>query len=1055
MFIAEVGLLRVLGILLLPSLAGVCLAAGDSPKVDFNREIRPILSDKCFACHGPDEGHRMAGLRLDTREGALAEGKRKPVIVAGSAKDSRLLQRIVHEKPALRMPPASAGAPLTEAQVQLIRRWIEEGAQWDTHWAYRTPVRVEPPAVRQTAWARNAIDRFVLLSLEKESWKPSPEADRATLLRRVTFDLTGLPPTPEEIEAFRKDRSPDAYEKRVDALLASQHYGEKMAMQWLDVARYADSHGYHIDSHRDMWRWRDWVIEAFQKNKPYNEFVVEQLAGDMLPNATIPQRLATGFNRNHMINFEGGAIPEEYQNEYMVDRVETTSLAFLGMTMGCARCHDHKYDPIKQKEFYEFGAFFNNIPEKGLDGQKGNAEPVLRLPSPEQQKREDEVLTRIPELEKLLDSEEVKRSFELWQQTAAARMPAPTREGLIAHYEFDGSLVDSSGNYHHGRSLRDDFNYGVSPYGGRYAEMGGRSEVELAPLAFPETISFWFRTGARTGKTGILYRMDAQRRGWEIFLDEPWAVPRTLQKARLVIRKIERWPDRVWEARVKEPLTTHTESGNLWIHVALAGEQLYVNGVAADLQVTRNTLTRPFREVEGPITIGGRVEADRLRGRLDDLRFYDRVLNAEEIAVIHRYAPALANLAPPAAKRPKEQTAALREYFLTYDAPPEMHRDHTELLALREEAVSLKWEIPTVMVMEESCEPRDTYLLARGDYRNRTEKVSPAVPAVLPPLPKDKPANRLTLAEWLVDPEHPLTSRVAVNRFWQSYFGTGLVKTAEDFGSQGEPPSHPELLDWLATEFIRSGWDVKALQRLIVTSATYRQASRVTPLLRERDPENRLLARGPRLRLPAESVRDNALAVSGLLVKQIGGPPVLPYQPPGIWEELAFGAEFSAQTYQQSHGEDLYRRSMYTFWKRTAPQATLSLFDAPDREKCVARRPNTNTPLQALALLNDPTYVEAARALAERVMQASRAPAQRVERAYLLALGRRPAAKETQLLTSLAQEKLADYKRNPRAAGELLAVGESGYRWADEAELAAWTTVASVILNLDEAITKE
>ena len=1018
-------------------------AAPPSAKVDFNREIRPILSDRCFSCHGPDEASRKANLRLDTKAGAF---ERKGVVVAGDAEASRLLKRIAAQNPASRMPPT--GPPMTAQQLDVVKRWISEGAQWTEHWSYATPQRPAEPAVRTPAWAKTPIDRFVLARLDKEGLKPAAEAERANLLRRVSFDLTGLPPTPEEVKAFLADKTANAYEKQVDRLLGSPRYGERMALQWLDIARYADTHGYHIDSHRDMWRWREWVIRAFQDNKPFNQFVVEQIAGDMIPGASKDQILASGFNRNHMINFEGGAIPEEYQNEYMVDRVETTAMAFMAMTLGCAKCHDHKYDPLSQKDFYRFGAFFNNINEKGLDGQKGNAAPLLELPSDRQEARSKAIKERIPELEKELQAKQVTEWYEAWKKQP--HFTAASREGLLAHYEFDGSLADSSGRYQHGKSLRDEGSYPIASTGDRALELNGRSEVELAALPFAKTTALWFQNRARTFHNGILARMDAERRGWELFMDDPYAIPRMRQQADLVLRRVERWPDRVWEARLEEHMLIRRPT---WWHIAWVGDALYINGEPRKYKVTRNTLTKPFEEAAGPITIGGRVPADRLRGRIDDLRLYDRALSAAEIRALAIDTPFAVNLALP--KLAKEHDDDLREYFLAHDAATKAR--HTELLALQKEKDDLEWAIPSVMVMKEMEKPRDTYLLGRGDYQNHLEKVTPGVPASLPPLPKDAPANRLTLAQWLTDPNHPLTARVAVNRFWQNYFATGLVKTSEDFGSQGEPPVHPELLDWLATEFVRSGWDVKALQRLIVTSATYRQSSKITPLLKERDPENRLLARGPRHRLTAEMVRDNALAVSGLLDGRIGGESVLPYQPAGIWEELAFGAEFSAQAYQQSHGADLYRRSMYTFWKRTAPPASLNIFDAPDREKCQARRPVTNTPLQALALWNDPTYVEAARALAQRVLlEAGPAPSKRVERAFELALARKPQGQELPVLLALAKQKLADYRSDPQAAEALLGVGESKPdQRVDKAELAAWTTAMSVLLNLDETISKE
>ena len=1023
-------------------LTPVLLAAAPA-KLDFNRDIRPILSDRCFSCHGPDAQTRKAGLRLDNKEGAFS---RKGVIVAGDPSASRLLKRIDGGG----MPPT--GPALTAPQIELMKQWVASGANWDLHWSYVPPTKPALPAVN----AANPIDKFILERLNKENLKPAPEATKATLLRRLSYDVTGLPPTPEELQTFLADKSPKAYETQIDRLLASPRFGERQAMQWLDLARYADTHGYHIDSHRDMWKWREWVINSFNQNQPFDQFIVEQLAGDLLPNPTKQQILATGFQRNHMINFEGGAIPEEYQNEYMVDRIETAATVFMGMTLGCARCHDHKYDPLTQKDFYRFGAFFNTIPEKGLDGTRGNAEPVLELPTDTQAERAGYLKTRTPEVEKALESAAVKEAYAKWQKTA--RFAPDPRRGLLAHYQMDGSLADSSGNYRHGVSLKDEFAYVASPSGDRAAELSGRSEVELAALPFPsangpvKTIALWFQTRARTFRNGILSRADSERRGWQIELDDPYAVPRLSQKARIVLRKVERWPDRVWEARFKEPVFVRSR-GDVGMHLAFTASQVYLNGEPVEMEVVRNTLTQPFAEAEVPVTIGGRAELDRLRGRIDDIRFYDRELTPAELHILAEDTPLRENLKLTA--RSKEQETMLRDWYLAHAAPPEHQKLHTELLALKREREDLDWTIETVMVMKEAEKPRDTYLLARGDYRNQTEKLTPGVPGSLPPLPAGAPANRLTLARWLTSPEHPLTARVAVNRFWQMYFGTGLVKTTEDFGSQGEAPSHPGLLDWLASEYLASGWNTKALQKQILMSATYRQASQGSAALRERDPENRLLARGPRFRLPAELVRDTMLAASGLLNTKIGGPSVLPYQPPGLWEELAFGAEFTAQTYRQSHGEDLYRRSMYTFWKRTMPPSTLSTFDAPDREKCTARRAVTNTPLQALALLNDTTYVEAARALAQRVMrEAGPNPQKRIERAFLLALARPPAPNEAKVVLDLAKQKLADYRRSPDEAKKFIAVGETPPS-GDPAELAAWTLAMSVVLNLDETITKE
>jgi hypothetical protein len=1021
---------------------------------DFNREIRPILSDNCFTCHGPDDKQRMANLRLDTKEGAFTK-----VIIPGDSSKSLLYQRITASNKALRMPPASTGKALTEKQLDLIRRWVDGGAKWEMHWAYVPPKRPAVPGVKNVAWPRNDLDRFVLARLEREGLKPSPEADKITLLRRLTFDLTGLPPSPAEIRAFVADKSPEAYAKQVERLLASPHYGERMAMQWLDLARYADTHGYHIDSHRDMWLWRDWVVNAFNRNLSFDRFTMEQLAGDLLPGATREQKIATGFSRNHMINFEGGAIPEEYQTEYVVDRVETTSTVWMGMTMGCARCHDHKYDPVKQREFYGFYAFFNTIPEKGLDGRTGNAEPMLPLPGEIEKQRMDEVTQAITSKEKALAAKEVVAAQEEWEKTRFTTLAQPSREGLLAHWEFDGNLVDTSGAYQHGKAARGEvlFNPGQI---GRSAEFNGETHAVLPVTASGAfSLAVWVRYSG-TKEMSVLQRLDEGRRGWELTFGDSELVPPMKRGAHLHFRIIDKWPDAALDIKTRERLIQ-----NEWQHVVVNwngsgkanGLKLFVNGKPVEVDVARDSLTGPV-EATVPVEIGAKKFGNPYKGRVDDLRLYSRLLSSEEIESLAIHDPVRWLLSDTVAeKRTREQKTYLRNYFLTRDAPPNYRTLWAELNQLKEQKSRLTETIPTVMVMEEMAKPRETFVLGRGDYRNKGEKVTPGVPSIFAGLPGGAPQNRLGLAEWLVSPSHPLTARVAVNRYWQMYFGTGLVKTAEDFGLQGEAPSHPELLDWLATEFIRTGWDIRAMQRLIVTSATYRQASRVTPALVERDPENRLLARGPRFRLPAEIVRDNALAISGLLNPELGGPGVFPYQPSGVWEDIAYGDIFSAQKYTPSSGKDLYRRSMYTFWKRTAPPPSLATFDAPDREKCTARRPMTNTPLQALVLMNDPTFVEAARELAQRVIrEAGPSVSRRIGLAFQLTTARPPATKELRLLSALARTQLSHYRKDSGAAQGLLAVGASRPdSRIDPAELAAWTTVASAILNLDEAITKE
>jgi Protein of unknown function (DUF1553)/Protein of unknown function (DUF1549)/Concanavalin A-like lectin/glucanases superfamily/Planctomycete cytochrome C len=1043
--------LRLLLVIILTSGLGQFLHAA-APTVDFDRQVRPILSDNCFTCHGPDETKRMLGVHFDTKEGAFG----KPgVIVPGDSAHSKMYLRVSNPNEAMRMPPVSSGHKLTAAQIELIKNWIDSGAKWETHWSFAAPVRPELPPVKNTAWVRTPVDRFILAKLEKEGMNPSAEADKRTLLRRVTFDLTGLPPTPEEVSAFLADASPHAYEKVVDRLLASPHYGERMAVPWLDLARYSDTHGYHIDSAREMWPWRDWVIQAFNKNMPYDRFTVEQIAGDMLPNPTQSQKIATGFNRNHMINFEGGAIPEEYQNEYIVDRIEATSTTWLGVTLGCARCHDHKYDPFSQKEFYSFGAFFNAVPEQGLDGKKGNAAPFLQLPDAKQ----------IEAKKILLDSlrrkdAEIAAAQNAWEQQQRDMPVTDVTAGLLAQFPLEDSLAE----HVHSGSTASVVSGKVSYVDGR---LGRAANLDEEPnLSFgnaggfaaaqPFSIAFWLKPDGPSGM-GVLQKYAESPKtgpGYEVALDYC-----NKGNCDVIVRLRDQGPDSGVEVK-----TQHGAELEAWNHVAVVydgsgqakGIQVYVNGQSAPMQVVRSKPVAASFE-KGILQTGNKDWGTPLKGQLSDLRIYGRRLYANEALELGLLAPLHTVLQRPADRRSEEQQKWLRKYFLAQAANDLEKQLDTDYTALNKSLDKLNREIPSTMVMAEMEKPRDTFLLKRGDYRTPGDKVTPGIPAVLPPMPTGVPRNRLALANWIVDPANPLTARVAVNHFWQMYFGLGIVKTSEDFGAQGDPPSHPELLDWLATEFTRTKWDVKAMQRLIVTSAVYRQASAVTPELFEKDPENRLLARGPRFRLPAEMIRDNALQVSGLLNSKIGGASVLPYQPKGLWEEMAFGGEeFSAQTYVQSHGADLYRRSMYTFVKRTVPYPGLNTFDAPDREKCSARRTTTNTPLQALLLMNDPTYVEAARALAARDMgEAGENETQRIRHVFRLATERDPSPREAEILSKLYQKELTHYTADKAAAEKLVSVGESKRDpKLDPAELAAWTLVASTILNMDETITR-
>ncbi len=1080
---------------LFPVFAGQAPSTPPEKPVDFNRDIRPILSDACFTCHGPEEESRQGNLRLDTKEDVFADRGGYHLIVPGNSAASKLYQRISsRQRP---MPPVSSGRVLTPKQIELFREWIDQGAKWQSHWAFDPPRRPAIPEVKDKTWPKNPIDNFILARLEAEGLKPSPEADKATLLRRVSFDLTGLPPTPADVDSFLTDHSPDAYEKRVDQLLKSPHYGERMAMQWLDLARYADTHGFHIDSLREMWPWRDWVIDAFNHNMRFDEFTLEQLAGDLLPNATLQQKIASGFNRNNMINFEGGAIPEEYHVEYVVDRASTTATTWLGLTMGCARCHDHKYDPIKQKDFYRFFAFFNTVPERGLDGYQGNADPVLPLPTPEQKRQLEDLNQQIANVLAAMPEKDVLALRNEWQKTSLATLPEPPAEGLATHYRFNSDLTDAFSK-HDGKVVRGEVIYEDGPTG-KAAEFGGETEVNLGQAGDfdthePFALSLWVNLyGLKSSE--VLQKKDtsANWAGYVLAFDDVAYTGRHERNLRLVVRLAARWPDSAIEVRTKDRVPmdrSHHVLVNYDGSGKAAGLQLYVDGKAWPTEVAKDALSGSFR-TSAPLEIGNKNTGGLFQGLLDDLRIYTRTLTPDDDENLAVHLPArvllnelagapakeIASLQPDKpqqeadigelakaeskeqkqARLEKQQQAALSEYFLKHDAPEKYQQLYSRLKELRKEREKLEKSITTTMVMAEMSKPRDTFVLRRGEYNNKDEKVTPGVPSFLPPMARDLPANRLGLAKWILDPANPLTARVAVNQYWQQYFGIGIVKTAEDFGSQGEPPSHPQLLDWLATEFVRRGWDIKAMQRLIVTSATYRQSSQTSRELIERDPENRLFARGPRFRLPAELIRDNTLAISGLLNDKIGGPSVYPYQPKGLWEEMAFGEGYSGQRYTPSSGPDLYRRGMYTVWKRTVPPPSLNLFDAPDREKCTGRRAVTNTPLQALVLLNDPVYVEASRALAQRVLRnGGKSDRARVDFAFKLATARTPDTRERAILLTSLKEFRSTYRQDREDADNLLLVGEAkADAKLDPRELAAWTTISSMILNLDETITKQ
>ena len=1025
-------------------------------RVDFDADVRPLLSDRCFACHGPDAARRQAGLRLDTPEGLTALlPTRLRAVVPGRPFESALYQRITAPLP-IRMPPAKSGKTLTQAEIATLRRWIEQGAPTAPHWAFRAPRRpalpASPPAPWQS-WAGNPIDRFLFVRMRRSGLSPSPQASRHTLVRRVTLDLTGLPPTPEEVDAFVNDRRPDAVERLVNRLLASPHYGERMALFWLDLARYADTHGYHIDSHRDMWLWRDWVVRAFNQNMPYDRFVVEQLAGDLLPNATVDQRIATGFNRNHPINFEGGAIAAEYLAAYVHDRVDTTATTFLGITMRCAQCHDHKYDPISQKDYYRFYAFFNNVAEQGLDGQRGNAAPILRVPSAEQTQRLAALTRDIASVQADLDRRvaDAAPSASRWATSALAgpAMAQDVQDGLAARLTFDGPTpaLERLVARAVGAPRRTEGRLDGA------LQLDGNSHLEVDSVGDFDTsdrfsVAAWVKP-ADSGHMAVLSRMGeaAALRGWDLYLGD----------GRVFVHLIHAWEQNAIRVNSRETIPT-----DRWTHVLAtydgsgkaSGVHIYINGRRAEMVATHDQLGGTIR-TSGPTVVGRRRAAAPFRGVMDDVRIYTRVLAEHEAQTLSGHESIRQTLETPEPERSDRQRAELAQYYLRMtDAA---YREAVERLSrLNAERERLDAAVPTTMVMEELPRRRITRVLQRGEYDKPGEPVMPGTPAFLPRLSSFVPPNRLALARWLVRPDHPLTARVFVNRIWQMHFGVGLVRTSEDFGNQSERPTHPELLDWLATEFVRTGWNVKALHRLIVTSQAYRQDARVSPRGGRLDPENRLLARGARPRLQAEVIRDQALAVSGLLVRRIGGPPVKPYQPPGIWEEMAFGQGFTAQRYEQDHGEALYRRSLYTFWKRTVPPPAMQVFDAPEREFCVVRRIPTNTPLQALALWNDPTYVEAARKLAERVLREPvRSDDARARSLVRMALARPATEADVLAIRTLVRAQRAAYRADTDAAARLLRVGESPEPGGlDAVELASWTAASSAVLSLDETITR-
>jgi hypothetical protein len=1067
--------------------------------VDFNFHVRPILSDRCFKCHGPDDRARKAGLRLDTEAGALAaleSGRR--AVVPRSTRRSALVHRILSTDPTVMMPTPESHLTLNDYERAVLVRWIEQGAAWKPHWAFIPPVKAAPPATGDTRTGASEIDAFVVARLRQEGLAPAPEASRERLLRRVTFDLTGLPPTLEELDAFLRDEAPGAYERAVDRLLASPAYGEHMAAEWMDVARFADSHGYQDDGMRDMSPWRDWVIRAFNRNLAFDDFITWQLAGDLLPQPSHEQVLATAFNRHHMQSQEGGIVPEEYRVEYVADRVDTFGRAFLGLTMDCARCHDHKYDPVLQREYFELFGFFNSINESGQIPYSGMPSPTLAIGNEEA----DEALARLRpriralETETAIDNPALDAAFSAWVARAAASRAA--RRAMpgdaLSHLPLEGSeqrmvpetLSDEERRKRRPKLVprrffadavrgrapatlggdRDRVPETVPGPTGQAQRLPGDSFIDLGRETGqfernqPFSFALWLRI-EETGTSGPLVTRSAGvfsgNRGFEVMLRAD---------GRLTAALHHTFPDSSIEIATDAPV-----AAGEWRHLVFAydgssraaGIRLFLDGQPAPTRIVVDNLQRSILTSGNPkqpnwtempgVRIGKRHDETLSGVSVDEFQLFGRQLTAIEAAALHGAADPIDEILQTAeGARTEAERHALREhYVLRVDRSLDAAR--RELQALRGEENAVLTALPVVMVMRELPRPRPTFVLDRGAYDSPTVPVEPGTPRAIRPFPDTLPKNRLGLATWLLDPQHPLTSRVIVNRYWALFFGRGIVSTPEDFGSQGELPTHPALLDWLAVTFVESGWDVKALHERIVTSATYRQASAATPDLRERDPENRLLARGPAYRFSAEQIRDHALAVSGLLVPTIGGRSVYPYQPAGLWEELATRNE---TTYVQGKGDDLYRRSLYTIWKRSTPPPSAISFDAAERLSCTVRRQRTSTPLQALVLMNDPQYVEAARLLAERMARDGGGdPAERVAVGFRLVTSRGPSDEEARVLTELYAAERERFDADVEAARRLLDVGERPRDpTLDAADVAALTVVANTLLSLDEAVTK-
>ncbi len=1040
-------------------------ATGAEVALQFNRDIRPLLSDNCFHCHGPDSGTRKAGLRLDTREGLYGATKDEgPVLTAGDPARSALWKRITTTDPDDLMPPAESHRELSPAQRQTLKQWIEQGAPWQPHWAFLKPERPPLPAVKTPGWARNPIDSFILARLESIGLAPAPEADPRTLARRLALDLTGLPPSTEAVEALVRDGSDKAWDAYIGRLMASPAWGEHRGRYWLDAARYADTHGLHFDNYREMWPYRDWVIQAFNANQPFNQFTVEQLAGDLLPNPTDDQLVATGFHRCNPTTNEGGTIEEENLSNYARDRVETTSWVWLGLTANCAVCHDHKFDPIPTRDFYSMAAYFRNTTQGGFDGNVKDSNPSVVVPSTETdrvrwQALPDQIAT---EQQRIANRRrDARPDFGSWlaEVRPDSLGAAASTSNLVVH----ALLNEGEGN-------RFRLEVGPTAEATSVKPPEWKPDGRLGPAAVlttdttpnlgdigdferdqPFSYGAWVRVPGAGTFQSVLARMDqgSDFRGWDLFThDRNYAV-----------HIVNRWPANA----LKVVTTDNPLQPGEWQHVFVtydgsskpAGLRIFINGRPARTRGETDTLTDSIRTTV-PLRVGQRSKDQFLsNGQVQDVRVYSRTLAPDEVRSLAEDSPAQLLLALPAERRTASHTNALFEFYLL-NRDPGFTQARAELARLEAERNAIKARSPVTHVQRERMDSMPVArVLFRGLYDKPRDTVTAGPFSVLHPLPEGSPTNRLGLAQWIVSPENPLTARVTVNRFWQEIFGTGLVRTVDDFGVVGENPINQELLDWLAVEFQSSGWNVQHLFRLMVSSAAYRQATTVTPEKLARDPANRLLSRGPRFRMDAEMVRDYALAVSHLLNPTVGGPSVKPYQPEGVWEAVAM-PESNTRRYQRDSGEALYRRSLYTFWKRSAPPALMDVFNAPSRETCAVLRERTNTPLQALATLNDISFIEVARVLAQDLLrQHPDDDRQVIDLMARRILARPLKTAEVEVVSGTLRDLLAHYTGHPADAAEVLKHGEA----KPDPELAAprvaaFTLVANQLLNLDEALNK-